>query len=161
MEQDIVDDRSPRGSLTQHSPTQESDRIALVDRDGTVARGAATSRAALSAAPCEDQPSRITPQLARQLRGRFDDGKPVHTVYDVPSSQTSVTADDDIFRYDDYADELTSDAGAPTSRWKYRQPTDVRARGDFVTRACQFDGWTPYVVPQSPALVATGVRLGH
>ena len=60
MEQDIVDDRSPRGSLTQHSPTQESDRIALVDRDGTVARGAATSRAALSAAPCEDQPSRIT-----------------------------------------------------------------------------------------------------
>ena len=62
MEQDIVDDRSLGGPLTQHSPTQESDRIALVDRDGTVARGAATSRAALSAAPCEDQPSRVTLQ---------------------------------------------------------------------------------------------------
>ena len=68
-ERDIVDDRSPRGSLTQHSPTQESDRIALVDRDGTVVRGAATSRAALSAAPREDQPSRIT---LRSTRRQFD-----------------------------------------------------------------------------------------
>ena len=92
-EQDIVDDRSPRGSLTQHSPTQESDRIARVDRDGTVARGATTSRAAIRMAPREDQPSRVTLQLARQLRGRFDDGKPVHTAYHAPSSQTSVTAE--------------------------------------------------------------------
>ena len=89
-EQDIVNDGSLRGSLTQHTPTQESDRIALVDRDSTVARGATASRAALRTAPCNGQPSRVTLQLARQLRGRFDDGKPVHTEYDVPSLQTGI-----------------------------------------------------------------------
>ena len=29
-------------------------------------------------------------ELARQLRGRFDDGKPVHTDYDVSSSQSGI-----------------------------------------------------------------------